>query len=53
MVEMEKSEFIRRYGKKLYLLELEKNKLRNRAMRGYKNDNRGSWDRGVMEELRK
>lgn len=48
---MNKAEFILRYGKKAYLVELEKNKLRNRASRGYNCDNRGSWNRRVKEEL--
>ena len=48
---MEKAEFISRYGKQAYAAALEANKLYKRRVRGYKGDNRGSWDRGVREAL--
>ena len=47
---MDKEEFITRYGKKAYLRMIEENKLRNRAARGYKGDNRGSWEREVLKK---
>lgn len=51
LVSMTKEEYIRNWGKTSYLIMLEQNKVRNRANRGYKGDNRGSWDRGVVEEI--
>ena len=44
---MKKEDYIKKWGKKAYLIEMEKNKLRNRASRGYTGDNRGSWERVI------